>query len=198
MLTTPDAAIQMLVEAGIVLLPTDTVPGLHCRADSSQAITRLGIIKGRDATKPYVLLCESINQVLDLADNPDDSVIDYMEKCWPGPLTAIVMAGTAASALPQAKNGSLALRVPAPVWLRGLVAAVGCPLISTSANEAGNKPCRQLAEARDLFADRLDGAVSDTVFPSAEQTGQPSSLLDLTGWPPRLLRPGGEPPPPWS
>jgi len=185
-----DAA-KMLAAGGIVLMPTDTVPGLHCRADHKSAILRLIQLKGRDPAKPFLLLCSSLEEALSLTIRDDSQVLKVARHCWPGPFTLILPAGPEVPVAATNGDRKVALRVPQPAELRQLVAAVGSPLISTSANHAGNSPATDMAEAERRFAAVVDGVVTEIPFwlPVGEKA-RASALVDVTSWPPRVLRAG--------
>ncbi len=185
-----DAA-KMLAAGGIVLMPTDTVPGLHCRADHQTAILRLIKLKGRDPAKPFLLLCSSLDEALSLTMAADPHILKVAQHCWPGPFTLIVPAGPDVPGAAMSEDRKVALRVPQPTELRQLAAAVGYPLISTSANAAGIPPATDMAEAEQRFAGLVDGVVTEIPFwlPVGERA-RASALVDVTSWPPRLLRAG--------
>jgi len=197
-----DAAAEVLAAGGIVLLVTDTLPGLHCRADCQAAVERLATIKRRPATKPFLVLCSSVAEALQLAADPAPQAVAYLQRCWPGPFTFVLPAGPAAPPVVTAGTGTIAVRVPRMVGLTELVAKAGFPLVSTSANLPGLEPLADLAEAGALFGPAIDGLLivsgPRTGAPSTDQPGRASALVDLCRWPPGLLREGPEPPPAWD
>lgn len=180
-----------------MLLPTDTVPGLHCRADAAPALARLLAIKERDPGRPLLLLCADEAQAFALAAPLTAVVTAYARRCWPGPFTLVLPRGAGAPAAVCGAGGTVACRVPAPEALRALVLAAGGPLVSTSANRAGEPPCATLEAAVALLGDRVDAVLEGWLPPAATAPG-PSALIDLAAWPPRLLRPGPCPPPGWG
>ena len=193
----PAEAARLLAGGGVVLLPTDTVPGLHCRADAAPALARLQALKGRDPARPLLLLCADEAQALGLAAPLAAPAAAYARRCWPGPFTLVMPRGAAAPAAVCGAGETIACRVPAPPELRALVRAAGGPLVSTSANRSGEAPCATLEAAAALLGDRVD-AVLEGWLPEGATPAGPSALLDLSDWPPRLLRPGPCPPPPWG
>ncbi len=180
-----------------MLLPTDTLPGLHCRADAAQAVARLQEIKERDPARPLLLLCADEAQAFALAAPLSELVATYARRCWPGPFTLVLPRGAAAPAAVCGAGGTVACRVPAPAALRALVLAAGGPLVSTSANRTGESPCPTLDAAVVLFGNQVD-AVLEGWLPEAAVPPGPSALLDLAVWPPRLLRPGSCQAPEWG
>ena len=204
----PEQLARVLAGGGIAVLATDTLPGLHCRADHAASVARLRALKGRARDKPLLLLCASPAQALAMT-RADERQTAYAQRCWPGPFTLILPAGPLAPNAAIAGGGAgaaggatVALRVPAVTPLRHLIEEAGGPLVSTSANLAGEPASIDLAEAVRRFGAGID-AVSPDWPPDgggdAAGAGRPgaSALIDLLVWPPRLLRDGPLPPPPW-
>lgn len=159
-----------LLHGGVVLLPTDTIYGLHAIYGSA-GVERIRAMKGREETKPFVTIASDVAQL----ENIGASIPDEVRELWPGPLTAVLrMSGGA----------TIAARIPDLAWLRDLLALTG-PLISTSANRSGEPPITlPSALARDLL-DALDGVVE-----AGLRDGKPSAIVDFTGNEPRLIREG--------
>lgn len=176
---TPNAAqldeiASVLSSGGVVLLPTDTIYGLHARASDAGAVARIAEMKGRDDTKPFIVLASSIAQLPDLGISADPALLNRLASVWPAPLTAILPRG----------EGTLAVRIPAVAWLRELLARTG-PLVSTSANRSGEPPI----DAPDRLARELHDAL-DGIADGGVTKGEPSAILDLTGTEPRFIREG--------
>ncbi len=193
---------RILAAGGVVLLPTDTLPGLHCRADRADAVGRIVALKGREAGRPLLLLCATAEQAFTLAAPLDARVEAYARACWPGPFTLILPHGPGAPLTATGGGAGVACRVPDSPPLRTLIAAAGFPLVSTSANRSGRPPSFDLAEAARQFGESVDavgeGLVPAPVVAPGLAPGQASALADLTVWPPLLLRAGPRPLPPWS
>ena len=77
------AAARMLRAGGIVLLPADTMPGMHCRADMAAAVQRLRVLKRRAPDRPFLVLCASLQQARWLAPSDDGRLLAYCRRCWP-------------------------------------------------------------------------------------------------------------------
>jgi len=170
----PDAAQRAEIAAvlragGIVLMPTDTIYGLHAPANDAGA-AKLAQIKGRDEGKRFVVIAASIEQLESMSVN----VPTALRSIWPAPLTAILSRGAE----------TIAVRVPDLAWLRDLLAQTG-PLFSTSANRSGETPIdRPQALAREVVT-RLDGIVD-----AGPRAGKPSAIVDFTETEPRFIREG--------
>ena len=105
-LADPAVAARLLAAGGVVLLATDTLPGLHCRADDGGALARLLAIKARDPRKPLLLLCADATQALGLAMPLSGPVAAYARRCWPGPHTLVLPRGDAGDYQRKARRDS--------------------------------------------------------------------------------------------
>ncbi|HNY66090.1 MAG TPA: L-threonylcarbamoyladenylate synthase [Deltaproteobacteria bacterium] len=186
MLVTCDvAAVAAILNAkpgAVVAYPTETFYGLGARISDHDGIERIVSIKGRDASKGMIVLASSMEEVLSLAE------VDLKQKAllahfWPGPLSAVLRARPGLHPL-LAPGGRVALRIsPHPLAL-ALTKAAG-PVTSTSANPSGMPPA---ADAPTVAGSGLD---IDAVLDGGRTPGGlPSTLMDLTTWPPACLREG--------
>ena len=173
---------QLLRSGGVALLPTDTIYGLHASALDETAVGRIADIKGREETKPFVVLASSIEDLEQLGIDARADLLNALRSIWPAPLTAVLPLRRPIAASRGAST--LAVRIPALDWLRELVSRTGA-LVSTSANRSGEPPVQEpSALARDL-QQQLDAVVDGGVL-----SGEPSAILDLTGAEPRFIREG--------
>ena len=133
-------------------MPSDTIYGLSCRALDEAAVKRLHAIKGRDNNKPFIVLISGTIQLNDLGIITTDAAPAL--RYWPGRLTLICDAVYAPNWLHRGTK-TLAVRQPDDEALRDLIDEVG-PLISTSANLAGQKPAHTMTAAKNYFSDKLN------------------------------------------
>ncbi len=178
-------AVDCLNSGGVVLMPTDTIPGFHCRIDKPEAIQRIRKIKGRSDTKPFLVLAESVTACEKLVGELNDNIRQLLSSCWPGPFTFILPCNY----LDENINSGLstvAIRVPDNKELLDILVKIDSPLVSTSANRAGDSPL-MLAEAVDEFLSEVD-LVFNNISVDSLTTG--SAIVDLTVWPPELVREG--------
>jgi L-threonylcarbamoyladenylate synthase len=172
-------AAELLRHGALVAFPTDTVYGIGCRADDPQATERLFAAKRRAPDKAIPWLIGSLDEAVALGFMAGGKVRDAAVRFWPGGLT-IVLPGA------NGRSGQ-AFRVPDHRVPLALVAAVG-PLATSSANRSG--------EPETLDADEVAIAFADSDEPAATIDGGPvpggvaSSVLDMTGERPRLVREG--------
>ncbi|HEY0144082.1 MAG TPA: L-threonylcarbamoyladenylate synthase [Thermoanaerobaculia bacterium] len=173
---------ELLREGGVVLLPTDTIYGLHALATNEEAVAKIVRMKGRDEAKPFIALAGSIEQLTGLGIAADPDVLRSLSEIWPAPLTAILPLREPIAASRGAS--SLAVRIPALDWLRELASRVG-PLVSTSANQSGEAPVTNPSNLARPLHESLDAIID-----GGERSGQASAILDLTGAEPRFIREG--------
>lgn len=166
----------------VVAYPTETFYGLGTRIHDVKGLNRIISAKGRDALKGMIVL------VGDMAMAADIAVIDerqrsLLEQVWPGPVSVLLEAKLSLDPL-LAPHGRVALRVSPHALATGLVHLAG-PVTSTSANLSGGPPASTAAEVEHLGLD------IDAILDSAQTPGgSPSTLIDLTVWPPACLRQG--------
>lgn len=136
-----DKAIEILKRGGVIIYPTDTIWGLGCDATNAEAIERLCGIKRRDPSKSMLILCKDFEQVAQYVENFDSRVIDCLSQ-WDTPTTVVYPD---AKNLPKnllAADGSIGIRVPKSEFCTSLIEKFGKPIVSTSANFAGNEAPR--------------------------------------------------------
>lgn len=173
---------ELLRGGGVVLLPTDTIYGLHAVATNEEACGRIAALKEREATKPFVVLGSSLDQLREIGLVVSDRNRDVLNALWPAPLTAILPLRHPVAA--SRGTASLAVRVPDLEWLRALVAITG-PLASTSANRSGEPAI----ESPNLLARELHEAL-DGVVDAGPLSGKPSTIVDFTADQAKLIREG--------
>jgi L-threonylcarbamoyladenylate synthase len=178
-----DAALRVLRQGGVVACPTETLVGLLADAENPRAVEAVLRVKGRGAEKAIALLVPGLESARALAElSPEAEALAVAH--WPGPLTIVARArGEVQGAL--TRDGKVGMRVPGPSLAQALVARFGGPLTATSANRAGEPA---VASTRDLDP-RVRSAV-DMVLEGESPGGPPSTLVDVSGDAPRVLRAG--------
>lgn len=156
-------------------------------------------LKGYPRPRPFLCLVEDERVARSVAAEWPAAAARLAEALWPGPLTLIVPAGSGAPA-PVVDAGRLALRPASDDVSRRLLSAWGRPLFSTSANLKGQAPAVQVAEAARALADAPGGEAIELglLEPHAGPAGvmaagEPSTIVDVSTTPPRLVRPGAVP-----
>jgi len=185
---TAEDAVRILVSGGVLLLATDTLPGLHCRADDPAAVRRILDCKGRAVGHSLLVLAGSFAQARQVVGPLAADQIAACGRCWPGPFSLVLPVGPLVAAEVVAGDRTLAVRVPAVAALREIILAVGVPLVSTSANRTGAQPAPDLASAMSELGEEVDGGWGDENPP--ESGTAPSAVVDLTRRPFAVLRAG--------
>ena len=191
-------AVRLLQSGGVLLLGTDTLPGLHCRADLPGSVERILALKGRPGGKSLLVLAGSVEQTRLVTGPLSERQSLYCKRCWPGPFSLILPAYLELSSHIISDNGTVAVRVPDVASLRDLILAVGFPVVSTSANLSGHPPSGDLQIARRVFSGKVNGSWQPSEIADVASSGSeavPSALIDLTVWPPVALRSGPQIPP---
>jgi L-threonylcarbamoyladenylate synthase len=184
-----DEAAEVLRAGGIVALPTDTVYGIAVALDTPGGVERLFAAKQRAPDKGIMLLLADAAQAPSIGAWPATAAA-LAAAFWPGGLTVVVpqRPDVPLPAALTAGTATIGLRVPDHETPRALAAAVG-PLPTTSANRSGDP------EARDASAiiEQLGDAVDLVIDGGSAHGGPPSTVVDCTVDPPRILRAGAVP-----
>ncbi len=172
-------AADVLASGRPVIVPTETVYGLACRPDIPGAVERIYEAKGRPETKPLPRMVASIEQVRKYATEWPDAADRLARAYWPGPLTLIV----------QSVDGTLGFRIPDHPAMLALLEACAAPLAVTSANRSGEQEAHNARDALDALGDGVPLALDA----GPVRIGKPSTVVDVTGPEPRILREGAIP-----
>jgi L-threonylcarbamoyladenylate synthase len=170
---------------GVIAFPTDTAYGLGADPFNEKAVRRIFEIKGREETKPILLLVDSIPMANSIGDL-SETAVTLADRFWPGPLTMIIPARSTVPAIVTAGTGTIGIRWPNAAFARRLIHAFDRPITATSANRTGLPSAITVAEVREQLGDSIDAIVDGGMLPSRGG----STLLDLTENPARLLREG--------
>ena len=188
--TAPDRALRQaagaLADGSIVAYPTDTLYGLGVDPTRAVAVQRLCRLKTRSARAGIPLIAASLTQVEAGAGGLPPLGRRLASRFWPGPLTLVFDPEAAFADGVCAADGSVAIRVPRGPAARRLAALCGGPITATSANRAGCRPAATAAEV----VDGLGSAVALVLEQSTALTGPPSTIVDVRGRHPRLVREG--------
>lgn len=178
-------AAERLRAGELVAFPTETFYGLGAAALDAHATSRIFAIKGRPESKPLLVLVDSVTMVDGVAVVTARARA-LMERHWPGPLTLVLPARPSVPDVVTAGTGTVGVRLSSHPIARGLVRALGAPVTAPSANPAGAAPPTTAAAVVGYFPDDL-ACVLDG---GATAGGPPSTVLDMTTDPPRVIREG--------
>ena len=178
-------AAEVVLRGGVIGYPTDTLYGLGCALFDVAAVEMVARLKRRDPSLAVISLIPDGSQVYGLAHEVSDVAERLMAHFWPGPLSIIFRAS---SVIPQRVRGAgntVALRVPKDPLCALLLDRLGGPLVSSSANLSGQRPAESAEEVVRIFGNQLD-----LVIDGGPRRQKSSTLVDVSGPKPRLLRHG--------
>lgn len=179
-------AAEVISKGGVLAFRTDTFYGLGADPFNAAAVRRITELKGREDNKPVLLLVSDYEQIERVIAERSEPFERAAKEFWPGPLTIV---GSAVAALPEdvtAGTGTVGVRLPAEDSVREFVRECGGALTATSANPSGSEPARSAKEVADYFPRGLDLIVDGGEVSATE----PSTVLDITTSPPRVIREG--------
>jgi L-threonylcarbamoyladenylate synthase len=179
------AATDTLRAGGLVAFPTETFYGLAAPALDSGSVKRIFELKGRPESKPLLVLVASVAMVETVA-RVTAPARDLMARYWPGALTLVLPALASVPSVVTAGTGTLGVRLSSHPIARGLAELLGEPVTAPSANPNGLAPATTAAGVLAHFPEGIDLVLDGGATPG----GEPSTVLDLTVEPPRVLRQG--------
>lgn len=180
-------AAAILKAGGLVALPTETVYGLGADAADDQAVARIFVAKGRPADHPLIVHIAAATDMTHWARDIPEAAWELAAQFWPGPLTLILKR---APGMAEAASGGLdtiGLRVPGHPVAQALLQAFGGGIAAPSANRFG----RISPTCVDHVLSELDGRIEAVIDGGPCAVGLESTILDLSGSHPQVLRPGG-------
>ena len=180
-------AAGVLRSGGLVAFPTETVYGLGADAANPAALRRLYAVKGRPTTHPVIVHLPSAERLDEWAVDIPDEARALAVALWPGPLTMVLRRAQHVVDEVTGGRDTVGLRVPAASLALELLAAFGGGLAAPSANRFGHVSPTTAAAVRD----ELDGDVDVVLDGGPCAVGVESTIVELVGAVPVLLRPGG-------
>ncbi len=178
-------AAEILKKGGSVIFPTETVYGLGARYDDEGALGKIYEAKGRPKDNPLILHIYKKDQLEELVEEVDDRARLLMERFWPGPLTLIFRKKEGVSATISAGLDTVAVRMPSSPLALELLREVGVALAAPSANLSGRP-----SPTSESHLEEMMGRVDAILLGGDCQVGLESTVLDISGEDPLLLRPG--------
>ena len=174
-----------LLAHGVIAVPTDTIYGLACLAQSQQAVDAIYAIKGRDEKKPIAICVSSVEEIPEYGQVTVP--MDVLHALLPGPVTVVFERTSKLNPALNASTSLIGIRVPDHPFTKELVAAVGQPLALTSANRSGEASTLAVDEFRHLWPQLA--AIVDGGRISESRSG--STVVDLShAGRYRIIRPG--------
>ncbi len=177
---------NLLGKGQLVAIPTETVYGLAANAFSEEAVARIFDVKGRPANNPLIVHVSSVEMAQDCVSAWPDEADILAENFWPGPLSMILPKSEKISNIVTAGGLTVAVRCPSHSIMKDILGQCGFPLAAPSAN-LSNRVSPTKAE---YVADQLSGRIPLILDGGACQIGIESTVIDLTGQTPTILRLG--------
>ena len=177
-------ALQALNNHKVIAFPTETVYGLGVFYDDKEAYELLNKVKNRREDKPYTMMLSSVEEISKYAFIKD-KYLPIVNKYMPGSLTILVNAKKCVPAYVTHDTGVIGIRIPSNKKALDLLRFVKKPLLVPSANKADQKPALSEKEVKAIFGDEVA-----VIVPGKISSGEPSTIIDLTGEEIKLIRKG--------
>jgi L-threonylcarbamoyladenylate synthase len=145
---------SLLLQGGVVAYPTETVYGLGADALRESAVGRLRELKGRDPGRGLSILVTGAEDLLRWAPEAPEAARRLADRFWPGPLTIVVSVGVSELTAVSTNEG-VGFRCSSHPTANALAERTGRPIVSTSCNPSGEKPCISADEVTRRFGDEL-------------------------------------------
>jgi L-threonylcarbamoyladenylate synthase len=179
---------EVIARGGLVVLPTDTLYGVGCDPFNPSAVEVLFAAKQRGRDLPLPVLVHTWRQAIGLVEEVSEQAQALIAAWWPGPLTLVMREAAGIGWDLGESRGTVAVRMPKQTFALALIQRTG-PLAGSSANRSGEPSPREIPAILEQLGDHV-GVFFDA-GPAAE--GPASSIVDLSGRRPRLLREGAIP-----
>src|SRR6185369_13321478 len=176
--------VQSLRDGGVIAYPTDTTYGIGCSIFNKKGIERIYQLKQRDRKKPFSFICSSLSEVARYARVSNTS-FKILKRYLPGPYTFVLEATREVPDLLLTRQKTVGIRIPDNRICLDIVQMLGNPIITTSANLAGEEPIGDPGLIDENFGNQLDLVVDGGIL-----TTDVSSVVSFVGDVPEILRVG--------
>ena len=180
-------AVNIIKNSGLVAFPTETVYGLGANGFDENAAKKIFAAKGRPEDNPLILHVYSVEQVRELVEEIPDIAKKCMEEFWPGPLTILLPKSNKVPNIITAGLDTVAIRMPENKIALELIKMSNVPIAAPSANISGRPSPTSAKHVIDDLMDKIDMIIDG----GETGVGLESTVLDLSGDLPMILRPGG-------
>ena len=182
--TAIDIARELFLNGSIFIYPTDTIYGFGGNPFNEIAIKKISEVKGKHNWRRYIFLISDIEILKSYADVNSERYLDFLLSIWPNPISVILKLKKKYQQLLRSETG--AFRIPNHRFCYKLISELKMPLISTSVNRTGNEPMNDSSIIIQEFLSEVDA-----IFYSDKKSFfEASTLIDLTGEEPKLVREG--------
>lgn len=180
---------QIIRSGGLVAIPTETVYGLGANGLDEDAVLKIFLAKGRPQDNPLILHLSGADEIEKYCHDVPDTARKLAQLFWPGPLTMVLKARDIVPKRTTAGLDTVAVRCPDCDVTRKLIALAGVPIAAPSANTSGRPSPTSAAHVIEDMSGKIDAIIDNGMC----NVGVESTIIDLSGDVPRLLRPGGLP-----
>lgn len=179
-------AVALLEQGGLVAFPTETVYGLGADARNPDALQKIFAVKQRPIDHPLIVHLADIAQLVEWAREVSPSAFSLANAFWPGPLTLILQKAPGVLDLITGKQETIGLRIPNHPVAQALLKSFGSGIAAPSANRYGRiSPTTAQAVREEL------GSAVDLILDGGQcAVGVESTIVDVSGKQPKILRPG--------
>ena len=177
-------ALKALNNHKVIAFPTETVYGLGVFYNDKEAYELLNKVKNRREDKPYTMMLSNVKDISKYAFIKD-KYLPIINKYMPGSLTVLVPAKECVPAYVTHNTGIIGIRIPSNKEALDLLKFVKKPLLVPSANKSDQKPALNKDEVKAIFGDEIA-----VIIPGKISSGEPSTIIDLTGEEIKLIRKG--------
>ena len=179
-------AADILRAGGIIIYPTDTVYGMGCSIEDKSAVEKIHLIKRQRSDKPFSFVCSDLTHISEYA-RVSNMAFRTMKHLIPGPYTFILPAARMKqlSKILISKRKTVGIRVPDSHVSHAIVKELGHPILSTSVTTEEGR----VLNDPDLIAQHFNNVV-DLILDGGVLHSEPSTVIDLTGEEPVILRQG--------
>ena len=175
---------KLITPEKLIVFPTDTIYGLGGNGRNKKLMDKIYGLKRRSRDKPLSLHLFSVEQIYEYTIELSSRQKELIEKLLPGPYTIILPPSPEAPEVSVGKSGKVGVRVPDCRVFRKLKSYVDFPLVGTSVNKSGEPPLKDIDKIVQIYG----GLVDIFIEAEDEMEEEPSTVLDLTFQPPKVLR----------
>lgn len=177
-------AVEVLKSGGVIIYPTDTIYGIGCDIFNKSALERVYAIKQDSGTKLFSFICHNLKDIAKYA-RVSDYAYKTMKKLLPGPYTFVLPAAKEVPKTLWTKRQTVGIRVPNNNVALDIVKELGNPIVSTSVTNRKGEVMYNPEEIKSIFEYQVD-----LMLGVGALEGAPSSIVDLSGEEPEIIREG--------
>lgn len=176
--------VECLKQGGVIVYPTDTVYGIGCNIFSKNSVKKIYQVKEREEKKPFSFICADLSDITQYA-KVSNYAFKILRQRLPGPYTFVLEATRQVPTLLTTRQKTVGIRIPDSPIALAIVQELGHPIVTTSANLAGDATPDNPDELEDFFGPRVDMLVD-----GGHLYGDPSTVISLVDDQIDILRPG--------